>query len=155
MTSHHLAQLNVARLREPLDHPDLKPFVDWLAIVNGDAEAAPGFVWRLVDDEGIGATAIRPAWASDDLIVNLTVWETVETLRDFFLSGRHLEIMRRRREFFRPHDGPYLVLWWVDAGHIPDLDEAKTRLDHLTSVGPSPDAFTLRTPFLAPAVATP
>ena len=89
-----------------------------------------------------------------DLIVNLTVWESVETLRDFYLSGRHLEIMRRRREFFRPHEDPYLVLWWVEAGHIPDLDEAKARLDHLTAMGPSPHAFTLRASFVAPTAAT-
>jgi Domain of unknown function (DUF3291) len=155
VTSHQLAQLNVARLRAPLEHSDLQPFVNWLPVVNGDAEAATGFVWRLMDDDGVGATGIRPAWAhSDDLIVNLTVWESLETLRAFYLSGRHLEIMRRRREFFRPHDGPYVVLWWVEAGHIPDLDEAKLRLDHLAAQGPSSSAFTLREPFAAPAAAT-
>jgi hypothetical protein len=138
-----LAQLNVARLREPLDSPTLAPFVAALDAVNAVADRWPGFVWRL-QDEGGNATAIRP-WG-DDVIVNLSVWESVEALRSYVYAAEHAAVLRRRREWFVPYDGPHLVLWWVPAGHRPDLAEAGARLSRLAAAGPGPDAFTLREP---------
>lgn|SRR5690349_12090608 len=148
MTGHHLAQLNVARLRAPLDSPLLADFVAQLPEVNGLAERHPGYVWRLRDDSG-DATSLRPF--APDVIVNLTVWESVETLRDFtYRSAEHLDALRRRREWFLPYGGPHLVLWWIPAGTLPTIAEAGDRLDLLASGGPGPEAFTLRRPYPAP-----
>jgi hypothetical protein len=140
----HLAQLNVARLAHPLDHPSLEPFVTSLDAVNAVADAAPGFVWRLQEESG-NATDLRP-WG-DDMIVNLSVWTDVESLRSYVYGAEHADVLRQRRAFFTPMDGPTLVLWWVDAGHEPTLVEARERLDRLESDGPTPYAFTLRSPF--------
>ena len=136
----HLAQLNIGRLVAPLDDPRLEPFVSNLDAVNALAEASPGYVWRLQTDEG-DATALRP-YPDPDVIVNLTVWESVESLKAFVYQGDHLAVFRRRREFFEVPSEAYVVLWWVPDGHIPSLDEAKERLDFLRRHGPSPWAFT-------------
>lgn len=145
---HHLAQLNIARLLQPLDHPDLQGFVDGLEPINALADAADGFVWRLQTDEG-DATSIR-AFDDDMLIVNLSVWESLEALRAFVYSGDHMDIMRQRRLWFERMGEAYLVLWWVPAGHRPTVAEATHRLDLLRHLGPTPEAFTWRTTFEPP-----
>src|SRR3954452_5216314 len=134
----HLAQLNIARLRAPLDDPRLATFVAWLEEINASADAAPGFVWRLVDDDGVDATTLRPFGA--DVIVNLTVWESLESLWDFTYKSRHLDFLRRRREWFVLYGEPYSVAWWIPDGHRPDVDEAGKRLALLREAGPTPDA---------------
>ncbi|GIF63256.1 hypothetical protein Ais01nite_12910 [Asanoa ishikariensis] len=141
MAVHHLAELNIARLRSPIDSPALADFVALLPEVNGLAERTPGYVWRLRDDSG-DATALRPFAA--DVIVNLTVWESVESLRAFLYRSAHLEPMRRRRDWFVPLGDHHLVLWWIPADTLPTIDEAGKRLDLLRRNGPSPEAFTLR-----------
>nr|MDT0660621.1 DUF3291 domain-containing protein [Micromonospora sp. DSM 115978] len=145
--THHLAQLNIGRLRAPLDDPAMAGFVTALPVVNALADAAPGFVWRLQDEETGDATGLRPL-NLPDVIVNLSVWEDVETLRAFTYHSAHLEPLRRRREYF-DHEGlpGYLVLWWVPAGHRPTVAEAMARLEHLAAEGPSPLAFTFREPY--------
>ena len=147
MAEHHLAQLNVARLVNPMDSPEMAGFVALLPEINALAERSPGYVWRLQDGSG-NATAIRPF--GPDIVVNLTVWETVETFRDFVYRSAHLEPMRRRREWFPPYGAPSLVLWWIPAGTLPTLAEGWERLELLTRDGPSLDAFTLKEPFPAP-----
>ncbi|MEV4757595.1 DUF3291 domain-containing protein [Micromonospora sp. NPDC049559] len=144
----HLAQLNLARLRAPLDDPRLADFVADLPVLNGIADTAPGFVWRLRDEEAADATGLRPF--GPDVLVNLTVWESVDTLRDYVYRSPHLESLRRRREWFHP-DGlePRLVLWWIPAGRLPTLAEARERRELLAAEGPGPGAFTLRQPFPA------
>jgi len=138
----HLAEFNVARLIEPLDSPRLADFVAQLAELNAVADAAPGFIWRMVDGGGADATGLRPL--DPDVIVNLTLWESVERLRDFVYRSRHLESLRRRREWFHPSAVPQTVLWWVPVGHRPTLAEGTERLAHLREHGTGPDAFTLR-----------
>ncbi|MFI5101044.1 MAG: DUF3291 domain-containing protein [Actinomycetes bacterium] len=140
----HLAQLNVARLLEPLDSPRLADFVAALDEVNAVADAAPGFVWRLQTESG-NATDVRP-WG-DDVIVNMSVWESVESLRAYVYGPEHAAVLRRRREWFSVLGTPHVVLWWVPAGHVPDLVEAGARLAGLERDGPGPEAFTLRVPF--------
>lgn len=123
-------------------------FVSELPRINALAEAAPGFIWRLRDEDGANATTLRPY--GPDLLVNLSVWENVETLHDFTYRGAHLEPLRRRREWFdRSRVGAHLVLWWVPTWHVPTVDEARERLELLESKGPTPAAFTLRQPFPA------
>ncbi|HSH59144.1 MAG TPA: DUF3291 domain-containing protein [Acidimicrobiales bacterium] len=142
---HHLAQCNIARLREPLDSPRLADFVAALGPVNSLADRAEGFVWRLQTEEG-DATGIR-AFDDDMLIVNLSVWESIDALASFTYSGDHLAVMRRRREWFERMAESHLVLWWIPAGSLPTVEGARSRLDLLRAVGPSRDAFTLRARF--------
>ncbi|MGW7423738.1 DUF3291 domain-containing protein [Streptomyces sp. NPDC054813] len=143
----HLAQLNVATLRHPLDDPRIAPFVEMLDSVNAAADAAPGFVWRLVAEGEADATALRPA--GEHVIVNLTVWQTREALWGFTYRSEHLEVMRRRREWFERHVEAHLVLWWVPAGHLPTAGEALERLADLRTHGPSARAFTFASSFSA------
>ncbi|GAA3251169.1 DUF3291 domain-containing protein [Streptomyces lavendulae] len=136
----HLAQLNVATLRHPLDDPRIAPFVELIDPVNASADGAPGFVWRLTEDGEADATGLRPA--GEDVIVTLSVWETREALWEFVYRSGHLEAMRRRRDWFERHVEAHLVLWWVPAGHLPTIGEALERLADLRADGPSPHAFT-------------
>ncbi|RKN43788.1 DUF3291 domain-containing protein [Streptomyces hoynatensis] len=143
----HLAHLNVATLRYPLGDPRMAPFVERLNPVNAAADAAPGFVWRLVEEGAADATGLRPA--GENVIVTLSVWETQEALWDFTYRSGHLEAMRRRREWFARHVEAHLVLWWVPVGHLPTVDEALERLADLRAHGPSPRAFTFASSFTA------
>ena len=149
MAAQHLAQVNIATLRAPLDSPELAGFVAELEPVNALADASPGFVWRLQTEDG-DATSIRP-FEDERVMVNLSVWASLEALRAFVYATRHLEVMRHRRAWFHRMPDPYLALWWVPAGTIPTVAEARRRLELLARQGPGPDAFTFRSPFPRPA----
>ncbi|NIL54591.1 DUF3291 domain-containing protein [Streptomyces sp. 2BBP-J2] len=145
MTAYELAQVNIARLKAPLDTPLLKDFVDNLDPVNADADAADGFVWRLQSDDG-DATAIS-VFGDPWLIINMSVWRDQDALTAFMYRGRHREMLSRRREWFERVEEAMTTLWWVPAGHRPSVAEAENRLLHLRAHGPTPYAFTLRTSF--------
>ncbi|GAB2726109.1 DUF3291 domain-containing protein [Streptomyces bullii] len=147
-----LAQVNISRLKAPLDSPQLKDFVDNLDPVNADADAADGFVWRLKGDSG-NATDV-PVFGDSWLIVNMTVWRDVDALTAYMYQGRHREMLARRREWFEKLQEAVTALWWVPAGHRPTVAEAESRLLHLRTHGPTPYAFTLRTSF-PPGVSEP
>jgi Domain of unknown function (DUF3291) len=144
-----LASLNIGRLLAPLDSPQIAGFVAALEPLNRLADASPGFVWRLQTDAG-DATSIRPF--DDDLIlVNLAVWESLESLRAFVYSSAHVQVLRQRMAWFERLAAAHMVLWWVEPGHIPTVAEAVDRLERLRRDGPTPAAFTFRTPFDAAA----
>jgi hypothetical protein len=146
----HLAQLNIALPREPLDTPLLAEFVEALEPVNAAADGAPGFVWRLQTDDG-DATGVR-GFGDDRLIVNMSVWESLEVLRQFVYSSReHLDVMRRRRAWFEQLADLHMVLWWVAAGELPSVADAEERLALLRAIGPSLQAFTFRRHFPPPS----
>ena len=84
MPRHQLAQLNIAELKAPIDSPELEDFVDNLDRINALAESSPGFVWRLTG-EGNDATSLRPL--GEKIIVNMSVWQNVSSLRDFVYNG--------------------------------------------------------------------
>jgi hypothetical protein len=140
----HLAQINVARLKAPIDHPVIADFVAALEPVNALADASPGFVWRLVGDAG-DATDIRP-FDDPDMLVNMSVWEDLDALAGFvYRQPLHRGIMRRRNAFFtRPE--VFMALWWVPAGHRPTVAEGLARLETLRREGPTSEAFTFREP---------
>ncbi|MFJ9636277.1 DUF3291 domain-containing protein [Streptomyces sp. NPDC101178] len=148
---HELAQVNIARLRFPLESPQLKDFVDGLDPVNAVADEAEGFVWRLRSDSG-NATDV-PVFGDEWLIVNLSVWQDAEALTGFMYAGLHRELLRRRREWFEQVSEAMTALWWVPAGERPTVADAEERLLHLREHGPTERAFTLRTRFPAPAEA--
>jgi hypothetical protein len=141
----HLAQANIARQRGPLDSPVMRGFVVALDPVNRIAERSPGFVWRLGSSQSHGATTLRDG--SFPVIVNLSVWESYEALHAFVYHSPHGAYLRRRARWFEPSPQPSTVLWWVEAGQRPTVEEALRRLRHLRAHGPSPQAFTLRRRF--------
>ena len=142
-----LAQVNIGLPLEPLDSPALAQFVASLEPVNALADAAPGFVWRLQDESG-DATSIQ-AFDDERMIINMSVWESADALWDFVYSGRHLEVMRRRREWFTAMAQVFVALWWLPAGTVPTIADARGRLDHLSEHGPTPYAFTFKQRFEA------
>ncbi|MBT2409113.1 DUF3291 domain-containing protein [Streptomyces sp. ISL-12] len=148
-TAYELAQVNIARLKAPLDSPRLKDFVDALDPVSADADAADGFVWRLQGEAG-DATDV-PVFGDSWLIVNMSVWQDADALTAFMYAGRHREMLARRREWFERVAEAMTALWWVPAGHRPTVAEAEARLLHLRANGPTPYAFTLRRSFPAGA----
>ena len=149
MARYHLAQVNVGRMRAPIDDPIMEGFRSQLDSINALADRAPGFVWRLQTADG-NATAIRP-YAHDVLMaINMSVWESLEALQQYVYRSAHVGPLRDRKRWFEPLDGPILALWWVPTGHLPTVDEATERLAHLAQHGPSPAAFTFRSPFPRP-----
>jgi hypothetical protein len=144
----HLAQLNIGRLLAPIDDPRIAGFVEQLTPVNALAESSPGYVWRLQTDDG-DATSIH-AFDDDLMIVNLTVWESIEALRAFTYTTRHVDVLRRRREWFERLMEAHMVLWWIPAGTRPTVAQAIERLDLLRRDGSTEAAFTFRAPFPAP-----
>jgi hypothetical protein len=147
---YQLAEVNIARLLAPLDSPQLADFVAGLEPINALGDAAPGFVWRLKDEESDDATAFR-ILDDDRLIVNLTVWSSAETLRAFVYDDAHRSFLRRRREWFERLDEAVTVLWWVPAGHRPTVAEAQARLEHLRKHGATEYAFRLSDAVAPPA----
>lgn len=146
---HHLAQVNVSLPLEPLDSARLAGFVAELQPLNALADTADGFVWRLQTEDG-DATAIR-AFADDRIIVNLSVWISIEALGAYAFSGRHRDVLRQRRGWFARLGQPETALWWVPADHRPSVAEAVDRLELLRAIGPSPSAFTFRSPYPPPS----
>ncbi|MGA7416032.1 MAG: DUF3291 domain-containing protein [Bryobacteraceae bacterium] len=144
-----LAQINIARLVAPLDDPRITDFVAQLDSVNALAEQTPGFIWRLKSDSG-NATDVP---YSDDpfAIVNMSVWESVEALRDFTYMSRHIEVFRDRAKWFEKPDKPHYCLWWIPAGHIPTVAEGRLRLESYQKRGATPYSFWFSQRFPAPA----
>ena len=135
----HLAQLNIGRLLKPIDHPQIAEFVNNLDSINALAESSPGFIWRMQDDSG-NATHIK---VFDDplIIANMSVWESVEALKDFTYQSGHVEFMKKRTQWFEKYKSNYMVLWWIPVGHRPSLAEATERLAHLDANGATPSCF--------------
>ena len=138
----HLAQVNIGRMKAPLDSPVMAGFVARLDEINALADGSAGFVWRLQTPEG-NATYLRP-YDDERILFNLSVWESVEALKQYVYRTAHAELLRDRRSWFEQFESSYVALWWVPAGHIPEIEEAKARLAHLEQNGPSPFAFTFK-----------
>jgi hypothetical protein len=145
MSKLQLAQVNIAHMKAPLESQVMAGFVARLDEINALADRNSGFVWRLQTGDG-NATYLRP-YGDDRILFNLSVWESIEHLRDYVYRSAHIEVLRNRDEWFDKFDGAYLALWWVPAGHRPSVDEAKKRLTHLAQHGPTPFAFTFKVTF--------
>ena len=149
-----VAQVNIGRLVAPIDSPQLAGFVAELDPVNAVADRAPGFVWRLQTEDG-NATALRAFeddadGADGGILINMSVWESVEALTAYVYGEAHLPVLRRRREWFERMKDAYTALWWIPRGHIPAITEAEERVQHLRADGPTPYAFTLKVHFPPP-----
>jgi hypothetical protein len=143
-----LADFNIARLRAPIDDPAIAGFRDALEGINALADESPGFVWRLQDEHG-DATSFNP-YGDELVIVNLAVWDSVEALAAFTYKSRHVEFLRRRREWFEAPGEPILCLWWIDDGTRPTVEDGVERLEHLRANGPTAHSFTFRNRFDPP-----
>ena len=135
----HLAELNIGRLKAPVDHPLVKEFIDNLERINALAERMPGFVWRLT---GAGNNATDLHFGDDlAMAVNMSVWETAKQLETYVFGTVHAKFYQRRQEWFEVMERPHFVLWHVPEGHRPTLPEAAERLRHYDAHGPSDFAF--------------
>lgn len=146
MANYHIAQVNIGRIKGPLEDPVMAGFIARLDEINALADTSPGFVWRLQTSAG-NATYLRPYDDDDRLLLNMSVWEDVESLRNYVYKTAHAQLLRQRAAWFERFAGAYSALWWVPAGHIPGIDEAKKRLAHLDAHGPTEFAFIFKTIF--------
>lgn len=146
--SYQLATSNIARMLGELEDDVMSGFVARLEGLNELADASPGFVWRYQTDAG-DATEVR-VFEDELILFNMSVWESVEALRNYVYRSNHLEALQKRADWFERPERPPLVLWWVKAGHIPAVEEAKERFDLLWRDGPTPTAFTFRENFPPP-----
>lgn len=148
MSLFHLAQINVGTMLAPKGDPQVQPFFDAIDRINAVADAAPGFVWRLKDEAG-DATALKPT-TDPLLLINMSVWEEIESLFTFTYQSAHTPVMAQRRAWFARFEGAHQALWWVPLGHRPTVEEGFAKLWHLDRYGPSAYAFTFKARFPAP-----
>jgi hypothetical protein len=144
---YHLAQVNIARMLAPLSDLRMAGFVAELDTINALADSSPGFLWRLQTPEG-NATDIRP-YEDDLILVNLSLWRSLADLSNFVYKSRHRQVLQKRQQWFQRFEGYYAALWWVPAGHIPTVEEAKDRLSFLNAHGETLYAFSFKKPFPA------
>ncbi len=143
MPKYHIAQVNIGRIKAPLDDVVMAGFTGRLNEINALADGSPGFVWRLQTDEG-NATYFRPYPEDDRILLNMSVWKTIEDLKHYVYRTAHAELLRQRQAWFEKFAGAYTALWWVPIGHIPGIDEAKKRLAYIDAHGPTEFAFTFK-----------
>jgi len=141
----HLAQLNIAKAKYSLEAPEIKEFVDNLEPVNNLAESSNGFIWRLKDESG-DATSIH-VFSDPNIIVNMSVWDSIDALKNFMFRTHHRDFLRRKKEWFHNIPEDSYVLWWVPIGHIPTIEEAVEKLEFLRGNGDTPNAFTFKSNF--------
>jgi hypothetical protein len=144
----HLAQINLARMIAPIDDPIMADFVAQVDSINALADRSPGFVWRLQSPAG-NATDLHPL-EDPTVLVNMSVWESLESLHAYVFASAHTGVMRQRKRWFKKYDGPYYALWWIEPGHIPTIAEGVERVRLLAERGPSPDSFWFGAAYGAP-----
>jgi hypothetical protein len=148
MTTFHISQVNVARAKADMGSEVMRGFVSRLDEINALADSADGFMWRLKEDSG-SATAIR---VFDDplLLINMSVWANLESLKNYVYKSLHVELIKDREAWFNKMGESHQALWWIPAGHIPSIEEAQKQLEYIRKHGPSAQAFTFAKPFPRP-----
>jgi hypothetical protein len=147
MAMYHLAQINIGRMNAPLTDPIMHGFVSRLDEINKLAESSPGYIWRLQTDEG-NATAIK-VYEDERIIINMSVWESIDALFNFTYKTVHTQPLRERSQYFEKME-IFMTLWWIPVGHIPTALEGKERLEHYQAHGPTPHAFSFKNRFPMP-----
>jgi hypothetical protein len=146
----HLAQINVGRIvGGNMQDPLMKTFVDLLDEINALAESSPGFIWRLKDEDN-NATSINP-FGDERVIINMSVWESLQDLENFVYRSTHVEVLKRRKEWFEKFGKQFMALWYVPSHHTPTVDEAVAKLDQLEKAGPCAEVFNFRMKFDPPS----
>lgn len=146
--TYYLAQINIARLLAPIDSPQLEEFVSNLDRINGLGESSKGFVWRL-KDESNNSTSFNP-FNDDKIIVNLSVWESAEDLKNFAFRSEHIDFYLKRANWFERMTEAHMALWWVKKGQFPTAEEGRDRLLHLRQEGETEYAFSFKNMFEKP-----
>lgn len=137
-----LAQVNIARMKGVIDSPVMSGFVASLDRINALAESSPGFVWRLKDDDN-NATSMK-IYDDDFIIVNMSVWEDTDSLFRYVYHSGHVEVFRRKKEWFHKMREMHMALWYVENGVFPSVADARERLEHIRKYGETPYAFTFK-----------
>ncbi|HOY13055.1 MAG TPA: DUF3291 domain-containing protein [Saprospiraceae bacterium] len=146
MSKYQLAEINIAKMKGlTINDPIMKEFVDNLDLINGIAEQSEGFVWRF-KDENNNATSFNP-YNDEQVIVNISVWESIETLENYMYNTLHAGFLKRRREWFYRYGKVYTAMWWIPSGQFPTLEEAVAQLDYLEKHGASPLVFDFKTKY--------
>ncbi len=149
MINYFIAEINIAKMKGvDINDPIMKEFVENLDSVNQIAEQSEGFVWRL-KDENNNATSLNP-YDDERIIINVSVWKSIETLENFMYRTFHSDFLKRRKEWFLAYGTAHTAMWWIPEGHIPTMQEAVDKLDLLQKNGPSPSAFDFRNKFPSP-----
>jgi hypothetical protein len=134
-----LAQFNIGHMTYDLDDPRAADFLGGIDMLNRIAERSDGFVWKY--ETGTGVVVSDDVDDDPRILVNLTVWDNAEALRHYVWNTLHKHFLKRRAEWFRPLERAHFVMWWIPAGHRPDLAEARAKLEQLRLHGASLAAF--------------
>ncbi|WP_346882480.1 DUF3291 domain-containing protein [uncultured Algibacter sp.] len=144
MQRYHLAQVNIAKGLGALNDPIMKDFIDNVAQINTIADTSDGFIWRLKDEDKDEALQI---FKDDLLIINMSVWSDVESLFKYVYKSGHIEVLKRKKEWFKKNIANHMAFWYIPKGNIPTFNDAKIRLDYLNLHGETPYAFTFKSKF--------
>jgi hypothetical protein len=142
----HLAQVNIAKMKDPIDSPMMADFVNNLDRINALAENSEGFIWRLKDEDN-NATSVK-VFDNDFLIINLSVWKNAELLKNYVYNSLHVEILKRKKEWFEKMDQMHMALWYIEKGIFPSPIEAKEKLEYLREHGETPLSFSFKSKFI-------
>ena len=141
MGEFHLAQVNIARRLAPMDDPIMSGFVNNLDRINAVADGSEGFIWRLKDENKDEAVSV---FKDETLIINMSVWTDLDALFNYTYKSDHVEIFKRKKEWFSKIKTMHMVFWYIPKGYIPTFEDAKKRLDYLNNQGETPYAFTFK-----------
>ena len=138
----NLAELKIGRLVAPTDDPRVVEFMNNLDNINGLGKRMPRFVWMMEGsgEPGTGNTETKID-GGPQFVTNLTVWEDLPSLETFVFKTLHAKFMDRKTEWFEVLTQQHFVMWWVEEGHRPSLDEALERLHYRKEHGNTQDAF--------------
>jgi hypothetical protein len=149
MVEYQLAEINIARMKGvAISDPIMKEFVDNLGKVNEIAEQSEGFVWRLKDEDN-NATNLNP-YNDEQVIVNVSVWDSIESLEHYMYKTFHSEFLKRRKEWFQSFGQVSTAMWWIKKGEIPDINQAMEKLDYLQKSGASEIVFNFKQKYPKP-----
>lgn len=149
MTDYNIAQINVAKMRFDRNSAEMQPFMNGLEPINALAENSPGFVWRLEDESGNATSLVTSL--GPDVLVNVSVWKDIESLRAYVYKSAHTNFLRQRSDWFNAPEEAHMALWWVPVDETPSLEHGIARLQYLRMNGPSERAFGFRDDFPKPA----
>lgn len=144
MTKHYLSQVNIAKSLAPMDDPIMQDFINNVDKINAIADTSEGFIWRLKDEDKEEAAAV---FQDDSLIINMSIWENLESLFNYTYKSGHIEVFKRKKEWFSKMKMVHMAFWYIPEGDIPTFQDAKNRLDYLEKHGDTPFAFSFKSNF--------
>ena len=144
MSALHLAQVNIAKRLALLDDPIMQDFINNLDKINAIADSSDGFIWRLKDEDKDEAVNV---FHDDSLVINMSVWEDLDSLFNYTYNSGHIEVFKRKKEWFSKMKMMHMAFWYVPEGYKPTFQDAKNRLNYLNAFGETPYAFSFKSKF--------